>query len=323
MSSLLFCGNANPSLNQQVLKQLAKIGRTSTSSIREGHAKISKFSDGELQIDIEDNVRGKNAFILQPTCRPVNDSLMEMLLVADALRRSSAEKIIAVIPYYGYSRQDRRPGYSRVPISARVVADMIEAAKIDHVVVVDLHATQAQGFFNIPVDNIAAAPLYVADIKKRWKKENPIMVSPDIGGVARARAVAKQLNDMDLAIVDKRRPAANQSEVMNIIGDVTDKTCIMVDDMVDTAGTLCKAADALIKHGARRVVAYCTHPVLSGSAKDNLENSQIEQLIITNTIPLTADMEQCSKIHCLSIAEMLAETIVRIDNRQSIREILE
>jgi ribose-phosphate pyrophosphokinase len=295
-------------------------------TIRLGKAIVGRFSDGEIRVEIEDNVRGEDVFIVQSTCSPINDSLMELLLITDALRRSSAKTITAVIPYYGYSRADRRPGYSRVPISAKVVADMLQAAGVDHLVTVDLHATQAAGFFNIPVDNISAAQLFATDIYKNWADDSPIIVSPDVGGVARARMVAKACGDMELAIVDKRRPKANVSEVMNIIGDIKDKTCIMVDDMVDTAGTLCKAADALMDRGARRVVAYGTHGVLSGKAVENLQGSRLQQLIITDTIPLRDDMTSLvsdGKVRQLSMSGLLCETMVRIQTNQSVSEFME
>lgn len=309
----LFAGTANRKLATAIAAKL---------NLPLERVDIKRFSDGEIHVELLDNVRGCTAFIIQPTCAPANDNLMELLLLADALRRSSVDKIVAVIPYYGYARQDRRPGYSRVPISASVAASMIQAAGVDHVITVDLHATQIQGFFNIPVDNISAANLFVSDIYHKWMDENPIIVSPDVGGVARARAVAKSLKDMDLAIVDKRRPKANVSEVMNIIGDVTDRTCIMIDDMVDTAGTLGKAADALIKvGGARRVVAYATHGVLSGKAGENLNNSMLTQLVVADTIPLTAGMSD--KVRQVSMAHTLAETITRVATGGSIREILD
>lgn len=315
--SIIFSGNSNPTLTKGVVAGLDR------RDITLGRSETTRFSDGEIRVEIKENVRGARAYILQSTCAPANDTLMEMLLMADALRRSSARRITAVIPYYGYSRQDRRPGYSRVPISARVVADMIEAVGIKHVLTVDLHATQIQGFFKVPVDNISATQLFVADIYRHWMSENPIIVSPDVGGVARARATAKHLNNIELAIVDKRRPKANISEVMNIIGDVEDKTCIMIDDMVDTAGTLGKAADALIDNGARRVVAYCTHGVLSGKAAENLEKSKLHQIIITDTIPLQPSLAKVEKIRQMSVANILAETIDRIDKKQSVSEILD
>lgn len=308
----LFTGTANPALAAAIAQKLGmSLEKTD----------IARFSDGEIRVEIRNNVRGCDAVIIQPTCAPANDSLMEMILMADALRRSSARSITAVIPYFGYSRQDRRPGYSRVPISASVVANMIEGVGVDHVVTFDIHATQIQGFFRIPVDNIAATQLFVADIYSRWMDENPIIVSPDVGGVARARGVAKLLNNMDLAIVDKRREKANSSEVMNIIGDVFNRTCIMIDDMVDTAGTMCKAADALIDHGgALRVVSYATHGVLSGKAYENVANSKLSELVVCDTIP---QQNTHHKVRRLSAAGLLAETISRIHTGQSISEILE
>jgi ribose-phosphate pyrophosphokinase len=309
----LFAGTANRKLAQQIASKL---------NLPLERMDVERFSDGEIRVEIKDNVRGCKAFIIQPTCAPANDNLMELILIADALRRSSAQDIIAVIPYFGYARQDRRPGYSRVPISARVAATMIEAVGIDHVITVDLHATQIQGFFHIPVDNISATNLFVSDIYHKWMDENPIIVSPDVGGVARARAVAKNLKDMDLAIVDKRRPKAGVSEVMHIIGDVTDRTCVMIDDMVDTAGTLGKAADALINvGGARRVVSYASHAVLSGSASVNLDNSNLQQLVVTDTIPLPEEMSE--KVRQVSMANLLAETISRVATGASIREMLD
>lgn len=310
----LFTGTSNRQLAQRIADKL---------NMKLEDTEITRFSDGEIRVELKNNVRGSRAIIIQSTCAPTNDTVMEMILLTDALRRSSVSEIIAVVPFYGYSRQDRRPGYARVPISARIVADLMETVGIDHVITVDLHATQIQGFFHIPIDNISATQLFVADIYKNWSTENPIIVSPDVGGVARARALAKNLNDMDLAIVDKRRPKANVSEVMNIIGDVRDKTCIIVDDMVDTAGTLCKAADALVNvAGARRVVAYATHGVLSGSAASNINASAIERLTITDTIPLPQNFI-CAKLCQLSIADILAETITRVQNGQSLSEILE
>lgn len=310
----LFTGTANRPLAMAVAKKL---------NLPLERAEISRFSDGETRVELRDNVRGCHAYIIQSTCAPVNETLMELILLADALRRSAAQKIIAIVPYYGYARQDRRPGYSRVPISARVTADMMKAVGIDHVVVVDLHATQIQGFFNVPVDNLTATNLFVTDIYHRWMNENPIIVSPDVGGVARARHVAKHLQDMDLAIVDKRRPKANVSEVMNIIGDVEDRTCIIVDDMVDTAGTLAKAANALIDvGGARRVVAYASHGVLSGDAANNLANSKLHELVITDTIPLAPHFIN-SKVRVLDSSTLISDAINRIHTGRSIREIME
>lgn len=309
----LFAGSANRKLAEAVAGKI---------NLPLEKIDVERFSDGEIRVELTTNVRGCKAFIIQPTCAPANETIMELMLVADALRRSSVSEIIAVVPYYGYARQDRRPGYSRVPISASVVAKMLEGVGVDHVITVDLHATQIQGFFNIPVDNISAANLFVSDIYHKWMDEKPIIVSPDVGGVARARQVAKQLQDMDLAIVDKRRPKANVSEVMNIIGDVTDRTCIMIDDMVDTAGTLGKAADALIKvGGARRVVAYATHGVLSGKAAENLDNSLLSQLVVTDTIPLAPGMS--TKVKQISVAHTLAETIARVSTGRSLREYLD
>jgi len=311
----IFTGTSNESLANAIAKRLT--GKAPDQAI------VARFSDGEIQVEIKTNVRGCKAFIIQSTCTPVNETLMELLLLSDALRRSSVTEIIAVIPYFGYARQDRRPGYARVPVSARLVADMIEVSGIDHLVTVDLHATQIQGFFHIPVDNISATQLFVADIYKKWIHENPIIVSPDAGGVARARGVAKHLDNVDLAIVDKRRPKANVSEVMHIIGDVEDKTCIIIDDMADTSSTLVKAAEALMKSGARRVVAYVSHGVLSGKAKDNLLSPSLHELVITDSVPLSPELKSHTKIRQLSIENLLAETISRIDSGSSISEILD
>ncbi len=283
---------------------------------------VTRFSDGEIRIELMNVVRGSNAFVFQSTCAPANDTIMELVLMVDALRRASADHVTAVVPYFGYARQDRRPGYARVPISARVVADLLQAVGVDHLVTVDLHAMQISGFFKVPVDNISATQLFVADAWGRYGDENPIVVSPDVGGVARARHVAKLLNNIDLAIVDKRRPQANESQVMNIIGDVEDKTCILIDDLVDTAGTLAKASDALIEAGARSVVAYCTHAVLSGKAKENLDASSLNELIVTDTIPLRAEFKD-SRVRVISMANILAETINRINSHSSISDILE
>lgn len=309
----LFTGTSNKELALAVSKKL-KIKLEATE--------VTKFSDGEIRVEIKNNVRGAVAFIIQSTAAPVNDSLMELILLADALRRSSVEKIIAVIPYMGYSRQDRRPGYARVPISASVVAHLIESVGIDHIVTCDLHAAQIQGFYNIAIDNISATQLFVGDIYKHWLDKNAVVVSPDAGGVVRARAVAKHCDNLDLVIVDKRRQKANESEVMNIIGNVENKTAIIVDDMCDTAGTLGKAADALIEvGGAKQVVAYITHGVLSGSAITNIEKSKLTELVITNTIQF--DTSLTKKIRVLSIATILAETVRRIISNQSISEFLE
>jgi ribose-phosphate pyrophosphokinase len=308
MSKLVvFSGNANPELAKLIASRL---------DIPLGEAVVGKFSDGEITIEIQENVRGKDVFILQPTCAPTNDNLMEILLMADCLRRASAIRITAVVPYFGYARQDRRPRSARVPISARAIADMMTGAGIDRVLTVDLHADQIQGFFSVPVDNVYGSPLLVDDIE-RQHFENAIVVSPDIGGVVRARAFAKALN-IDLAIIDKRRPKPNVSEVMNIIGDVNGRTCILVDDMVDTAGTLCQAAAALKKFGAKKVVAYCTHAVLSGPAIDRITNAEIDEVVVTDTIPLSEAGKACKKVRQLTIAGMLAEAIRRVNNEESI-----
>jgi ribose-phosphate pyrophosphokinase len=285
--------------------------------MRLGQATLGRFSDGEISFEIEENVRGREVFIVQPTCSPVNENLMELLVMIDAFRRSSASVITAVIPYYGYSRQDRRIRSARVPIAAKLAAGMICAAGADRVLTVDLHADQIQGFFDVPVDNVYASPILLGDV---WRQQyrNLMVVSPDVGGVVRARALAKRLDEADLAIIDKRRPKANEAKVMNIIGDVAGRTCIMVDDLVDTAGTLCKAAEALKANGAIRVVAYCTHPVLSGRAIENLEASVLDELVVTDTIPLHADAKRCKRIRQLSVAEMLAETIRRIAVGESV-----
>ncbi|MBM7332462.1 MAG: ribose-phosphate pyrophosphokinase [Alcanivorax sp.] len=309
MSKLVvFSGSANPELAEAMVKQL---------NIPLGDADVGVFSDGEVSVDIQENVRGKDVFIVQSTCNPTNDHLMELLVMADALRRSSAGRITAVMPYFGYARQDRRVRSARVPITAKVVADMITAVGIDRVVTVDLHADQIQGFFDIPVDNVYGTPLFVADIE-RQKHDDLMVVSPDVGGVVRARALAKQLNDADLAIIDKRRPKANESQVMHIIGEVEGRTCVLVDDIVDTAGTLCKAAQALKDHGAAKVYAYCTHAVLSGPAIDNISNSAMDQLVVTDTIPLSEQGRQCDKIRVLRLAPMLAETVRRVNNEESL-----
>ncbi len=283
-----------------------------------GKASLGTFSDGEVAVEINENVRGRQVFIVQPTCAPTADNFMELLVMVDAMRRASAGLITAVIPYFGYARQDRRPRSARVPITAKVAAKMIGAVGTDRVLTVDLHADQIQGFFDIPVDNVYASPLLLGDIWRRYDMSNVIVVSPDVGGVVRARAIAKRLDDADLAIIDKRRPQANESTVMNIIGDVEGKNCILLDDMVDTAGTLCAAAKALKEHGARRVVAYCTHPVLSGPAIDNIGNSKMDELVVTDTIPLATKAAECEKIRQVSVAEMLAETMRRIAFGESV-----
>jgi len=305
---MVFTGNANPELAKLIVERL---------DLPLGEAKVNQFSDGEIAIEINENVRGKDIFVIQSTCVPTNDNLMELLFMVDALRRSSAGRITAVIPYYGYARQDRRVRSARVPISAKVVADMLQTSGVDRVLTVDLHADQIQGFFNVPMDNIYGSPILLDDIEKQ-QYEDLIVVSPDVGGVVRARAIAKQLNDADLAIIDKRRPQANEAQVMHIIGDVQDRTCIIVDDMVDTAGTLCKAADALKQFGAKKVVAYCTHPVLSGRAIENIMNSELDELVVTDTIPLTDSAKACGKIRQLTLAGLLAESIRRVNNEESI-----
>ncbi|MGQ9685680.1 MAG: ribose-phosphate pyrophosphokinase [Thiobacillaceae bacterium] len=306
-SLMVFTGNANPRLAEDVVRHL---------NIHLGRATVGRFSDGEVLVEILENVRGKDVFVLQSTCTPTNDNLMEIMLMVDALRRASAGRITAAIPYFGYARQDRRVRSARVPITARVVADMLTTVGVNRLLTMDLHSDQIQGFFDIPVDNIYSTPILLGDI---WKQsyEDLIVVSPDVGGVVRARAVAKRL-DCDLAIIDKRRPKPNVAKVMHIIGDVKDRTCIIMDDMVDTANTLCEAAAALKAHGARRVVAYITHPVLSGSAVERINHSQLDELVVTDTIPLREDARQCSRIRVLTVAELMAETIRRISNEDSV-----
>ncbi len=305
---MIFAGNSNPQLAKRVVNHL---------NIPLGKVHVGQFSDGETAVEVLENVRGRDVFVLQSTCVPTNNNLMELLVMVDALRRASAGRITAVVPNFGYARQDRRVRSARVPITAKLVADMIEASGVDRVLTVDLHADQVQGFFAMPVDNIYASPLLLSDI---WRQKFPdlIVVSPDVGGVVRARAVAKHLDDADLAIIDKRRPQANQAQVMHIIGDVKGKTCVLVDDMVDTAGTLCKAAEALKNQGATRVLAYATHPVLSGAAIENLVNSVIDELVVTDTIPLSEEAASCGRIRQLSVAGMLAETVRRIHTEESI-----
>ena len=305
---MIFTGNANPELAQKVSDQLA---------IPLGDAKVGQFSDGEIAVEINENVRGADVFIIQSTCAPTNDNLMELIVMIDALRRASAGRVTAVVPYFGYARQDRRVRSARVPISAKVVADMMAGVGVDRVLTVDLHAEQIQGFFDVPVDNVYGSPVLLDDIA-RQNYEDMMVVSPDIGGVVRARAVAKQLDDCDLAIIDKRRPQANEAQVMHIIGEVAGRTCILVDDMVDTAGTLCKAAAALKEHGAKRVIAYCTHPVLSGKALENLRNSELDELVITDTIPLKDDAKNLPNIRQLTMSTLLAEAIRRVSNEESI-----
>ncbi len=304
---MVFTGNANPKLAQDVVKHL---------NISLGRAIVGKFSDGEVMVELLENVRGKDVFVLQSTCAPTNDSLMELLIMADALKRSSAARVTAAIPYFGYARQDRRPRSARVAISAKVVANMIVSSGVSRVMTMDLHADQIQGFFDIPVDNIYAAPVLLGDV---WKQryENLVVVSPDVGGVVRARALAKRL-ESDLAIIDKRRPRANVAEVMNVIGEIDGRTCVIMDDMVDTAGTLCKAASVLKQQGATKVVAYCTHAVLSGGAIGRLQESELDELVVTDTIPLSDEARNCGRIRQLSVAGLLAETILRIFNEDSV-----
>ena len=306
---LVFTGNANRPLANAVCKELG---------VRPGKALVGRFSDGEVQVEIEENVRRQEAFVIQPTCAPSAENLVELLVLVDALKRASVSNVTAVVPYFGYARQDRRPRSSRVPITAKVAAKMFGAVGCDRVLTVDLHADQIQGFFDLPVDNVYASPLLLADIWRAHGTDNLIVVSPDVGGVVRARAIAKRLDDADLAIIDKRRPRANVATVMNIIGDVSGKTCVLVDDIVDTAGTLCAAAAALKGQGAQKVVAYCTHPVLSGAAIDNISKSQLDELVVTDTIPLTETARGCGKVRQLSVAELLAETIRRIAFGESV-----
>jgi ribose-phosphate pyrophosphokinase len=305
---MVFSGNANRALSEGIVSKL---------NMRLGMATVGRFSDGEIAVEIEENVRGRDIFVIQPTCSPANENIMELLVMIDALKRASASRITAVMPYYGYARQDRRSRSARVPITARLVADMLDNAGADRVLTVDLHADQIQGFFAIPVDNVYASPLLLGDVW-RQKYENLMVVSPDVGGVVRARALAKRLDDADLAIIDKRRPRANVSEIMHIIGDVRGRSCVMIDDLVDTAGTLCHAAAALKKNGAVKVVAYCTHAVLSGAAAENVKNSVLDELVVTDTIPLTEELRKIDKIRQLSVAEMLAETIRRIAVGESV-----
>jgi len=304
---MVFTGNANPRMAQDVAKHLG---------LSLGRAVVGKFSDGEVMVEIMENVRGKDVFVLQSTCQPTNDNLMELMVMVDALKRSSAARVSAAMPYFGYARQDRRPRSARVGISAKVVANMLTSVGVSRVLTMDLHADQIQGFFDMPVDNIYAAPVLLGDV---WKQgyENLIVVSPDVGGVVRARALAKRL-ESDLAIIDKRRPKANVSEVMNVIGEVQGRTCVIMDDMVDTAGTLCKAADVLKAEGAVKVVAYCTHAVLSGNAVARIAESAMDELVVTDTIPLREDARACKKIRSLSVAGLLAETILRIFTEDSV-----
>ncbi len=305
---MVFSGNANPQLSAEIAGYL---------SMPLGKAVVGQFSDGEVMIEIQENVRGRDVFVVQPTSAPTNDNLMELCVMIDALRWASAGRITAVIPYFGYARQDRRPRSARVPITARLAAKMIGMAGADRVLTVDLHADQIQGFFDIPVDNVYASPILLGDV---WRQTYPdlMVVSPDVGGVVRARALAKRLDDAELAIIDKRRPRPNEAKVMHIIGEVEGRSCVIIDDLVDTAGTLCQAAKALKEHGAARVMAYCTHAVLSGPAVDNINGSELDELVVTNSIPLQGKALECDRIRQLSIAEMLAETMRRVSNEESV-----
>ena len=305
---MVFSGNANLDLSTEIASHLG---------LPLGKAVVGQFSDGEVMAEIQENVRGRDVFVVQPTGAPTNDNLMELLVMVDALRWASAKRITAVIPYFGYARQDRRPRSARVPIAARMVAKMVGHAGADRVLTMDLHADQIQGFFDIPVDNVYASPILLGDV---WRQKYPnlIVVSPDVGGVVRARALAKRLDDAELAIIDKRRPRPNEAKIMNIIGDVTGRTCVMIDDLVDTAGTLCQAAAALKAHGAVKVVAYCTHAVLSGPAVENLNQSELDELVVTNTLTLRPEARACTRIRQLSIGQLLAETMRRVSNEESV-----
>lgn len=307
-SLMVFTGNANLKLANDIARELG---------VPMGKALVDRFSDGEVAVEIMENIRGRDIYLIQPTCAPTADNFIELLVMVDALKRASAARVTAVIPYFGYARQDRRPRSARVPITAKVAAKMISAVGTDRVVTIDLHADQIQGFFDIPVDNVYASPLTLADIWQHQNNDDLVVVSPDVGGVVRARAIAKRL-DVELAIIDKRRPRANVAKIMNIIGDIKGKSCVMVDDMVDTAGTLCAAAGALKDQGALRVVAYCVHPVLSGPAIENITNSQLDELVVTDTIPLSEAARNCGKIRQLSVAQMLAETIRRMAQGESV-----
>ena len=306
-SLMVFTGNANPKLGADVTRRLG---------ISLGSATVGRFSDGEVNVELLENVRGKDVFVLQPTCSPTNDNLMELLVLVDALKRASAGRITAAIPYFGYARQDRRPRSARVPITAKVVANMLQAGGVQRLLTMDRHADQIQGFFDIAVDNVYAAPVLLNDLDKQ-KYDDLLVVSPDVGGVVRARAFAKRM-ECDLAIIDKRRPKANVSEVMNIIGEVEGRTCVIMDDIVDTAGTLCKAASALKANGAKRVLSYCTHAVLSGAAVSRLAESDLDELVVTDTIPLREDAKACGRIRQVSVASLLADTILRISNEESV-----
>jgi ribose-phosphate pyrophosphokinase len=304
----LFSGSAHPELAQSIARHLG---------MRLGRINVGHFSDGESSIEILENIRGHDVVIVQPTCPPTNQNLMELLIMADACRRASAEQVVALIPYFGYSRQDRRPRAARVPITAKLVADLVAAAGIDRVITVDIHADQIQGFFDIPMDNVYASPVLLGDV---WKQKYPdmVVVSPDVGGVVRARALAKRLDDADLAIIDKRRPQPNKAEIMNIIGEVSGKTCVLIDDIVDTAGTLCEAARVLKQEGAKKVVAYITHPVLSGPAVGRIDESELDLIVVTDTIPLSPEARASKRIRQLSVAELLAETVRRIREAESV-----
>jgi len=304
---MVFTGNANSELARKVVESLDN---------RLGNATVGQFSDGEIAVEINENVRGKDVFVLQSTCAPTNDNLMELILMVDALRRASATRITAVMPYFGYARQDRRVRSARVPISAKIVADMMVRSGVDRVMTMDLHADQIQGFFDVPVDNVYGSPILLDDIE-RQNYEDLVVVSPDVGGVVRARAIAKQLN-ADLAIIDKRRPSANQAQVMHIIGEIEGRNCVVVDDMIDTAGTLCKAGEALKAHGATRVVAYATHPILSGPAVENIAGSVLDEVVVTDTIPLSDHARRSGKIRQLSVAGLIAEAIRRVSNEESV-----
>ena len=306
-NTVLFTGNANPVLAQEIARHLG---------VEVGAASVGRFSDGEVTVEIRQNVRARDVFVVQPTCAPTNEHLMELLIMVDALKRASARRITAVIPYFGYARQDRRPRSTRVPISAKVVANLLETVGVERVLTMDLHADQIQGFFDIPVDNIYASPVLLSDLKSKNYKDL-VVISPDVGGVVRARALAKQLG-CDLAIIDKRRPTANVSEVMHVIGEVESRNCVIMDDMIDTAGTLVKAAEVLKARGAKSVYAYCTHPVFSGPAVDRIAASQIDEVVITNTIPMSDAAKACSKIRQLSVAFLFAETIRRISDGESV-----
>ncbi len=304
---MVFTGNANPELAKKIVDTLG---------MPLGNVSVSQFSDGEIAVELHDNVRGRDVFVVQPTCAPTNDNLMELIVMVDALRRASAGRITAVVPYFGYARQDRRVRSARVPITAKVVADMMVGVGVDRVLTVDLHAEQIQGFFDVPVDNVYGSPVLLEDIEEQ-KFEDLITVSPDIGGVVRARAVAKQLGT-DLAIIDKRRPRANVAEVMHIIGEVEGRTCLLVDDIIETAGTLCSAAKALKQHGAKKVIAYCTHPVLSGNAIENINGSMLDELVVTDSIPLSQASLDCPRIRVLTLSKMLGEAMRRLSNEESL-----